>query len=210
MSFLLWAEMLVVFVLTPMSLYAVSHHLHFWLMPMLFVVGIMCLAVLLFDNQFKRGRLWNTRGLTEHVIASVRLFVPWACLITAGVWWFLPEHLFDLPLAHTQLWISTLLIYPIVSVLPQEIIFRTFFFHRYKNILPQRRHRWWLSSFLFGLAHLVYGNWIAVAGSWFAGLVFGYRYMQSKSTLAVAFEHTLWGSFIFTVGFGAFFLTTQY
>ena len=120
-----------------------------------------------------------------------------------------PDILFNLPSQHLELWLLTLMLYPIVSVLPQEVIFRTYFFHRYKHIIPSKTHRWLLSSLTFGLAHIVYGNWIAVVLSSVAGALFGYRYMQTRSTLLVIVEHTLWGTFVFTIGLGAYFLTAQ-
>ena len=119
-----------------------------------------------------------------------------------------PQLLFLLPLEHTQLWLGTLLIYPICSVVPQEIIFRTFFFHRYKGIIPSKQARCLLSSASFALAHAIYGNWLAVLLSGIAGLLFGYRYLTTRSTLVVVVEHSIWGSYLFTVGIGIYFLTT--
>ena len=54
------------------------------------------------------------------------------------------------------------------------------------------------------LVHLVYGNWIAMILSWFGGALFGYRYMQTRSTPVVVVEHAIWGSFIFTIGLGSY------
>ena len=204
-----WSELIGLFLLLPLLvIFAIQNHAR-WLMPLLVSVGLLCLTLLLTDKQFKRKRLWRTKGCWQHIKSTLWFFVPLASLLCVLLYLFSPNLWLDLPTKHPQLWLTTLLIYPLISVLPQELIFRTFFFHRYKPILPDKRHRWWLSSMLFGLAHMVYGNWLAVIGSGLAGFLFGYRYMQSKSTLVVAIEHTLWGSFIFTVGLGAFFLSSM-
>ena len=203
-----WLELFIVFILSPLLFFLMVSDIDTWLMPMLFSVGGICLYLLLRDNQFKRFRLWNTDNFRAHLLQSLKLFIPCAGLTTLIIYLIAPDLLFNLPTQHLELWLLTLIIYPIVSVLPQEVIFRTYFFHRYKRIIPSKTHRWLLSSLSFGLAHIVYGNWIAVALSAAAGAVFGYRYMQTRSTLLVVVEHTLWGSFMFTIGLGAFFLTT--
>ncbi len=198
--------MLVIFLGLPVILYFTIAELSLWLMPLLGMVGLICLSLLLVDKQFKRIRLWKVEGLGEHIIASVKLFLPWACIVSLFIYLVFPQLFLALPLKDPGFWAMTLLIYPLVSVIPQEIIFRTYFFHRYKQILPSKQARWLLSTFFFGLAHVVYGNWVAVVLSWVGGAVFGYRYMASRSTLAVVVEHSIWGSFIFTIGLGAYFL----
>lgn len=201
-----WAEMFSVFVGLPTMVYLTISNLTLWVMPLLGVTGLLCLSLLLVDKQFKRFRLVNTKGFANHAWAALRLFLPWACIISLMIYLLLPELFLSLPLEDPQFWVITLLIYPLISVIPQEIIFRTFFFHRYKSILPSKSTRVWVSAFFFGLAHLVYGNWIAVIMSWVGGGIFGYRYAQTRSTAVVVFEHTLWGSFIFSIGLGAYFL----
>jgi membrane protease YdiL (CAAX protease family) len=54
----------------------------------------------------------------------------------------------------------------------------------------------------FGLAHVVYGNAIAPLLTTLGGFVFAYRYLRTNSLVAVSIEHALWGSFVFTIGFG--------
>lgn len=128
-------------------------------------------------------------------------------MLAFGIYWLAPDLLFSLPSQQMQFWLITLALYPIVSVIPQELIFRTFFFHRYKHIIPSKNIRWLLSTFSFALCHLVYGNWIAVALAAVGGAIFGYRYITTRSTLVVIIEHTLWGSYIFTIGIGVYVLT---
>ncbi len=200
----LWAELIGLFILVPVAVVIWAKQLGGFLMPLLGAVGLLCLASLLADKQFKRIRLWHWDDWHQHINDALKLFIPWACLLGLLVYLAKPELFLHWPLNEPWMWVTTLLIYPLVSVIPQEIIFRTYFFHRYKRILPSRYARWAISTFVFGLAHLVYGNWVAVVISWIGGGIFGYRYMQSKSTPVVVIEHALWGSFVFTIGLGSY------
>ena len=207
MQLIRWLELVIIFLCSPILLYLLVPGLGSWLMPILGVIGIVCLALLLLDPSFKRSRLTNVSIFRHHLRTSLLVFIPSAVLILLALYTIAPEFAFSLPLQHTELWITTLLIYPVVSVLPQEIIFRTFFFHRYKSIISSKNWRWFVSTICFALAHVVYGNWIAVVLSIFAGAFFGYRYINTRSTPVVIFEHTLWGSLLFSTGIGMFFLT---
>lgn len=207
MKWFRWLELFSLYLIVPLvAIYLLQENQQF-LMPTLVIVGIACLYLLLSDKKFKRFRLWHLQGFVGHFKNTLLLFFPSAIVVIFLVHWISPELLFAFPSQQMQFWLITLAIYPIISVIPQEVIFRTFFFHRYKKIIPSKNMRWLLSTSSFALSHLVYGNWIAVAVSAIGGALFGYRYMQTRSTIVVIAEHTLWGSFLFTVGIGLFFLS---
>lgn len=203
-----WFELCSLFLLLPLALLLFVAERDTWLLPMLLSLGAVCLYLLLKDTNFKRFRLWHVEGFSHHLRASLRLFIPSALVISLLVYVLTPDAFFLLPSQHLDLWLATMLIYPLLSVIPQELIFRTFFFHRYKQILPSKHWRLAISSCSFALAHVIYGNWVAVAVSCIGGLIFGYRYMQSRSTLVVIAEHSLWGCFLFTIGVGVFLMTS--
>ena len=145
----LWSELILLFVVIPFAvLYWIKHFANY-LMPILGVMGLCCLAILLADKQFKRIKLWHWEDYRTHLKSTLRLFLPWASLLALVVYFFKPELFLHWPMNQPWMWIATLLIYPLVSVIPQEIIFRTYFFHRYKRILPSKYARWALSTFLF-------------------------------------------------------------
>ena len=50
-------------------------------------------------------------------------------------------------------------------------------------------------------------HWEAVALSLIGGLIFAYRFVKTRSLLAVWLEHALYGDLIFTSGLGRFFFT---
>ena len=48
-------------------------------------------------------------------------------------------------------------------------------------------------------------NWIAPALTLIGGIVFGFTYERTRSSLVVAVQHALFGCFLFTIGLGWFF-----
>jgi len=46
---------------------------------------------------------------------------------------------------------------------------------------------------------------LAVVMTSIGGLIFGWRYMKSRSLAAVSFEHALYGQLVFTIGLGRYF-----
>jgi len=201
-----WLEMCLIFWVVPAIFIFVLQQPERWMLPALVVLALLCASLLLRDKKFKRFRLYHTQNIRQHFMSLLRFFLPLALLLSLVTYWLKPELLFFLPVNKPDIWLLTLLVYPFFSVLPQELIFRTFFFHRYKHILPSKTWRLGISSGSFAFAHGIYGNWVAVLLSGVAGLLLGYRYIQTRSTLVVVVEHILWGSFLFTMGIGIYFL----
>lgn len=111
------------------------------------------------------------------------------------------------PAEHTGLWLTICIVYPVLSVIPQELIFRVFFYHRYRALLGSRVTVLWVSALSFGLAHLLFGHWSSVLLSGVGGLLFGWTYLRTRSMLWAAFEHSLYGVTLFTIGLGRFFFS---
>lgn len=200
-----WFELIMLFGCVPLVLYQFRHTLEVALLPLLFFASVLCISILLKDHTFKRFRLWNKQGIRTWIGSVFALFSGLIFVTTLFFYLYQPDYLFYMPVTQTSTWLIILVVYPLFSALPQEIIFRTFMFHRYKTILPNKDHRIWLSSLAFGYAHIVYDNWLAVILSCFAGYVFCKTYAQSRSTILVTIEHSLWGLWIFTLGLGVYF-----
>jgi len=198
-------EFVMVFLGLPIFLYFIRYSFRNWIIPTLLVTATVCLIVLLRDPGFDRRNLWNRRDFGRHLRRSVLVFVPAAALLTLLAYMFAPELLFQLPLKRPALWVLVLVLYPLLSVYPQEIVFRTFFFHRYRSLFPRPTMMILASGIVFGLAHLFFGNWIAPVLTTLGGFLFATTYQRSSSTLQASLEHSLWGDFIFTVGLGWYF-----
>jgi len=203
-----WLECAILFGLLPLIMYLFREQLSTLILPMVTLISIVCVTLLYRDKRFKRFRLTNHTGFKLN-IKRVFLFFSLLVLISFLIYvLFFQLPPFNFVLNGTSSWLMLILLYPIFSALPQELIFRTFLFHRYKRIIPNKHHRMLLSSFCFGLAHLMYGNLVAVGLSMAAGYCFCITYAVSRSTLLVALEHSLWGVWIFTLGLGSYFSLT--
>jgi hypothetical protein len=170
------------------------------------VVAIMALVVARDPDFSLRAELRKGFARAD-VLAVLALF---SCTgIALAIWMYLraPERLLAMPSHHTAAWLTIVLAYPILSALPQELLFRTLFFHRYRALLPIRS---WLAiamnGCLFGYAHIIYWNAVSVVLTCCLGTLLAYRYTQTRSLWLVWIEHSLYGELVFTVGLGHYFL----
>lgn len=203
-----WAEFVCVFVLLPITAFVFREPLKAWLLPILCLLALGCLLLILTDERFKRFRLTNYGAIRPQARVAAGTFAAgaMASLLIFALW--LPDKLFNLPLSEPLGWLLLIAIYPLFSVIPQELIFRTYLFHRFKGIMPAKRVRVLVSAAVFALAHIIYANWIAVALAFVGGLLFAQTYASSRSTAACVLEHSLWGLWLFTLGAGQY-LTLQ-
>ncbi len=157
------------------------------------------------DPTFDRQQLWNLGPVrTEWKFVLARTAVMCG-LIGAGVWLYLPANLFVLVRRAPLAWLAVMVLYPILSVYPQEVFFRAFFFHRYRRLMGQGTGAIIAGAMLFGFVHIVFGNWVSVLLSSAGGLLFARTYLTSGSLALASIEHALYGNFIFTIGLGEFF-----
>ncbi|MGB5965883.1 MAG: CPBP family intramembrane glutamic endopeptidase [Sulfurimonadaceae bacterium] len=104
------------------------------------------------------------------------------------------------------LWLEVFLLYPLLSAYTQEILFRSFFFHRYEKLFKGRLFSLiMVNALLFAYMHVVFGNWIAVIFTFIGGILFAQTYLKTRSTMLTAIEHALYGNTLFTLGLGYYF-----
>jgi hypothetical protein len=195
----------------------------FWMIPLLLVIFGVVLLSLLRDPTFDRRALWNLAGLRRVWPWILAVFPLPAAGLAALVWWHDRTHdsqlLLSLARERTGFWALLMVAYPLLSVYPQEVIWRAFLFHRYGPALSGRpdppsgesagRTPWptvLASAVSFGWMHIVFNNWVAPTLTLAGGLLFALTYARTRSTAACWAEHALWGCFIFTVGLGHFFV----
>ena len=175
------------------------------LFPTLIGGGIVLGTLLWRDPAFERRRLLNAAALRRwwwRVLLLVGLFFGalWGVMaaVEPGSLWYLPRE-------RPGLWVAIMIFYPLLSVYPQEIIFRAWLFHRYRGALPRVWMRTAASTLAFGYAHVMFQSWVSIVLTTIGGFVFARTYARSRSTLVVAVEHALYGAVIFTVGLGRYF-----
>ena len=197
-----WLEFTLIFVSMPLLGFFLRAYLANWLIPALIILMAVCGMLLLSDPHFKRFRL-TSLGQFSAVKRRLFSFFFLGALFSGMFYGIMnQENWFSLPRNSFNDWLMLLLLYPILSVMPQELIFRTYFFHRYKRIMPSKTVRIIVSASVFALAHIVYANVLAVLLAFLGGLLFSYTYAQSRSTFVCVIEHSLWGLWMFTLGLG--------
>ncbi|MFZ4805720.1 MAG: CPBP family intramembrane glutamic endopeptidase [Hyphomicrobiaceae bacterium] len=202
------AELAILFLGAPAAMayaiFAFRVPLFLVLQPVL--IGLV--AFMLWDRTFSLKReLARGFGFGE-ATSILAIFAAVAALVTWATLELFPHLFLTFPRQRQQLWQFVMVAYPVLSVLAQELVYRTFFFHRYGALFGTRR---WLAIIvngaLFGFAHILFGNWIAVVGTALLGALLAWRYTRTRSFWAVWIEHTLYGWLVFTVGLGGFFFT---
>lgn len=153
------------------------------------------------------GFAWRGGALTRPVLVRilVRTFV--AGLVLAGfTYWAFPGLFLRFPREQPGVWLMVMLLYPVLSALPQEFMFRTFLFQRYEGLFSSPQWLAAASVVVFAWAHLFFGNPVAPALTLVGGWLFTDTYRRSGgSLLAATLEHALLGNIVFTTGLGWFF-----
>lgn len=162
------------------------------------------------DRGFDRVRFWNAAGAKAELPSILKRFAVLSIALIAVVAILTPEVLFRLPLERPALWLMICVLYPIFSVFPQTLVYRTFLFHRYADLFPSAATRIAASTAAFGFAHVILHNELAVILTALGGFLFARTYERTKSSLASAIEHALYGTMVFTIGLGASFLVTGF
>ncbi|TXD47661.1 CPBP family intramembrane metalloprotease [Polaribacter sp. IC073] len=126
-----------------------------------------------------------------------------AAITTIFVWYTDKENLFTVMVNKPKLWIFILLFYSLFSVYPQELLYRTFFFKRYKELFKSESLFIFINALLFSLAHLFFKNTLVLLLTFIGGILFAFTFKKTKSTLLVSIEHSIYGCWLFTVGMGS-------
>jgi len=116
-----------------------------------------------------------------------------------------PAGVLALPRARPGLALALALVYPVASVLPQELVYRVAFFRRYEALFGPGRALVGASALAFGLAHVVFLDGTAVALTAAGGWCFAATYGRTRSLGLAVLEHSLYGLLAFVLGLGAHF-----
>lgn len=200
--FYLICELLGIFVMIPAVIYAL---LPIPIIPILWLVAFMSIWAVFKDKTFDRDSLWLSSELKKNYKGMLKQFIIIAAVMMTLVYFFIPDYLFALIKDNPKLWALIMIFYPLLSVYPQELLYRTFFFHRYKMLFHKKWQIITANALLFGYMHIIFQNWVAVTLTVLGGFLFASMYERTRSTIFVSIAHALYGDFIFTVGLGIYF-----
>lgn len=173
--------------------------------PFLLVLGAVAWFYLRRQPTFDRSDLWRASALRPALPSILALSAAVAVLMAVAVAVWDPDRLFRLPRESPLIWIVVAVLYPLLSVYPQELLFRAFLMHRYGPIFGSGASTAAASAAAFGYAHIIYGTAISVLLTVVAGSMFARRYQRTRSLLTASVEHALYGVLAFTVGLGDLF-----
>jgi len=156
-------------------------------------------------NAVVQAKLFQWRGIWPQLVPVLLRDVILLILLGLAVRIFAPEFLFSLVRRQPLFWALIMLLYPLLSVYPQEFLYRAFFFQRYQPLFGSGRGMIAASSLAFSFVHIIFGNWLAVGLCCLGGLLFSLTYQRSGSLLLASIDHAVFGNFIFTIGLGQFF-----
>lgn len=193
------AEFIFVYVGAPLLILILRER---WLMIGLLWVG--GALTYIYVRRYKRPAADDIPFLSKLKPALIR-FAIIAPLVSLIVWLTLPGDFLSFPRERPQLWATVMVLYPLLSVWPQEVIYRAFLHRRYAPLFGNGRGYVLASALAFGYMHVIFLNWIAVVMTLVGGYIFASDYARCRSLWVVTIEHALYGCLIFTTGLGRFF-----
>jgi len=173
--------------------------------PYLLLAAVVGFLILRRNPAVRSATLFSWRGILPQLVPVLLRDAILLILLGLAVRIFAPEFLFSLIRRQPLFWALIMLLYPLLSVCPQEFLYRAFFFQRYQPLFGSGRGMIAASSLAFSFVHIIFGNWLAVGLCVLGGLLFSLTYHRSGSLLLASIDHALFGNFIFTIGLGQFF-----
>jgi membrane protease YdiL (CAAX protease family) len=200
---LLTLEFVALFVIFPLLIY--YQRIPNLPIPYLLVAATAAFFLLKHDPTFDSTQLFSW-GNASAFLGPV-LLRDAICLAALGVAVraLAPKLLFSFVKKSPGLWVLVMVLYPLLSVYPQELLYRAWFFHRYEPLFGKSWGMILASAIAFGFVHIIFRNNLAVFLCILGGFLFSLTYHQSGSLLLTCLDHTLFGNFLFTIGLGQFF-----
>ena len=198
-------EVAVLYFALPAAFAPFSSRLSILIFPLLISIGVGTATFLLHDPTFDRGRFLQLAPLRREWLTILGLWLFGAAAMLGFLAWLRPDLLFNLPRQHPGRWAMIMVLYPIISVIPQSLFWRALFFHRYRPLFTTDRALIVASALAFSWMHITMLNAFAMILTLAGGLLFSWRYARTKSIAVTSIEHALWGDLLFTVGLGAYF-----
>lgn len=176
-------------------------------LPVLWIAAVACLILMKrakkgstdagmvnADRRIKPSRSNMIELILVIVICSGLLLILYPLITTSPM--------FQFPRERPLLWVVVLCLYPILSVIPQGIVFRRWFVLRYTSFLGVSGMMIIIGALCFGFSHILFGNVVAPGITAIGGALFMRTYLKSGSAWLADLEHAVLGNVAFTIGYG--------
>lgn len=201
---LLWVEFAAFYIVTPIAVACFMPPDR--LFEALFVFMIVGLVLLWATPGFQWRELthgWAAISWKPVAALAAVTFVAGVAVMQVAA----PERMFSTLVNHPERLLVISVLYPLLSALPQEIVFRALWFRRYREILPDGHQGMLVNAAFFSLAHLMYWNGVVLAMTFAGGLVFAWAHSVRRSFPMAWLMHSIAGLIVFTVGLGIYFFS---
>jgi membrane protease YdiL (CAAX protease family) len=128
-------EIFVFFIIIPIILIPINSNIAMF--SALTAVAIICVCYL----KYKKVTLINLKDFRfdQYLKIIFYKFLIVATLVLTFSYFFDPSKFLNLPRSDFFLWLLIIILYPILSAFPQEIVYRSFFFKRYGNLFKNKK-----------------------------------------------------------------------
>jgi len=195
------AELLLLFVGVPLLLLLVPHS-NVVVVPVVWLAAYLCWRWLRRQEDFDPSRLFGVTDFRRQLFRTIRVFGPLGALALVLAYLAMPGDFLAFPKKMPLSWLAFLVGYPVFSAYPQEVIYRAYFYHRFRPLFPRTWQLVLANTLLFGWVHVFFGGWIMPVLGAAGGLLFSRTYFRSGSLLQAAIEHGLWGDLLLATGIG--------
>ncbi len=172
------------------------------ILPTLLIISFALINILKSKNPLILKKLFNEK---IHWNLLILLTISFTFFLSLYVYFLDKSLLFSLPKNNFSVWALVVLLYPILSVVPQEIIFRLFFFSRYSIFFNNKKSiSIAINALVFSFSHIVFLNFHAIFLTALISPALSYTYLN-KSFKTCVLAHTIAGQLVFTFGLGIYF-----
>ena len=176
------------------------------IIPVLLLVCVYCIIIYCIENKKFSSEFKKIFNININIF--IRIIIRWifaSFILLIITFYFFNEKFFIIQNNKPEILWKIMILYPILSALPQEFIFCKFFFYRYKSIFKSDNNLVISSALFFSVTHILFLNFIAPILSFIGGLLFANTYNKHRSLLLVSIEHGLYGNTLFFIGLGWYF-----
>jgi membrane protease YdiL (CAAX protease family) len=194
-----YVEFFIIFIVIPIS-FVLDYHV--WVKMIIGFFGFLYVIFVLLKiekNCFEISKHLDWKLFWKQTLFKLVII---AFITTLFVLFTDSKSLFNVLLNKPIKWLILIFIYTFFSVYPQELIYRTFYFQRYKVLFKNEKLFLFVNAILFSMAHLFFRNTLVLVMTFLGGLLFAFTFHKTKSTLLVSIEHAIYGCWLFTVGMG--------
>ncbi|MAJ45856.1 MAG: hypothetical protein CBC35_00890 [Planctomycetes bacterium TMED75] len=199
-------ELFVLFALLPMLLLGLkASGIRVAPLPILWLAMIGCLVLLWRGGKSPAATPVGERSRKNrsHALIEVVITVVVGSLLLLILYQAISDQpMFVFPRRNPGIWLIVLVLYPVLSVVPQGIVFRRWFVWRYRSILGTGTLMILVGAVCFGCSHILFGNVVAPLLTCIGGVFFMRTYLRSGSGWLADLQHALLGDIAFTIGYG--------